>query len=241
MKKLLLALLVTAPLLADVVTTTDAANVFVAVPGCSDTESGATSASSSFSCDVGGFQFSGYAEGQTGLGPYGIGASMQTKASGDTSFITHPGYRAHSDVSVSWSQQFSIEGATGNGFVSGISVSGFPLGGVDPGLRMGLTLFDLSYDPAVFTPIPVTFGVPYDFAVSGTDNCNGFDYLGCETIAWYVSALTFSDAAGNPLPDACLATGVPEASSWILLATCMVLLLLRFTSARNCPPSRRRL
>jgi hypothetical protein len=75
------------------------------VPGCGGTITGTSSASISFSCMLPDSQFpvtySGSASAQVGLWPFGVGIS----------------FNAISRPLVSWSQEFAIEGAQGNGFV----------------------------------------------------------------------------------------------------------------------------
>ena len=92
--------------------------VGVAVPGCGSATAGTSFAATSFSCNLAGVSYSGSATGQTGLGPYGIGVSMSAGAEGNTAQVTDPSYVTHSNVSLSWSQDFVIEGAQGNGFVT---------------------------------------------------------------------------------------------------------------------------
>jgi hypothetical protein len=234
-----LALLATAAR-ADVIATTQAFQN----PGGPDvsacgggTAQGQFSAHVSFSCDPiapgldglpTNFHISGIAEGDTGLGPLGIGAHIQVDAICGLCFATglHP-VGVQSSVSLDWSEEVAIEGAAGSGFVT----IGFRAdGGTNNGAGgIGIDLFGASY----FRPsasretnsqvtVPVQFGVPYDISVSGKMSCS--DSLNDDECTLgslfdaFVSDLTFTDANGKALSGISFVP-TPEPSTLLMLAT----------------------
>ena len=100
---------------------------------------------------------------------------------------------------------------------------------------------DSSGNIVVDPPIPVTFGVPYTLTMSGFDECiEGEDNL-CGTVSTYVSNLTFTDANGNPLTGLTLVPyPAPEATSGLLLLTCILGIALVRVWRRNSVDSRQR-
>ena len=71
------------------------------------------------------FSFAGHASAQTDLGPYGIGATFDVFASGTDDDAPQGGVLTETKLSVTWSQDFVIEGAQGSGFVDGTMVRNF--------------------------------------------------------------------------------------------------------------------
>jgi hypothetical protein len=205
------------------------------VPGCGGASSGTGSASISFDCtlDLGGaypYGFSGTATAQTGLGPYGIGGRISVFASGSTFFETPKGFfDAYAEADLSWGQSFVITGASGNGFVQWqLGSDGFGF----EDMRMNFYLFGLDTELEAGGPqssplLPVTFGAPYGLTITASGSCIGFD-VECGTGAFYVSDLQFFDASGNTLSGMSVvpATAVPEPSSWLLLATCAIPIII---------------
>jgi len=182
--------------------------------GCGGDAQGTTSVSISFACDYMATYYSGYAEAETGVGPYGIGASMVLRANGNNDPYEPP-RAAFAHASFSWSQDVIVRGAQGSGYaIATISGSRFQ------SLLGNLTLFNADYytNPLI---TPITFGVPYTLSMSGsTLLCDGFDSEWCGQPDIFVSDLSFY-ADGYLVPGAYLET-VPEISSWLLLATCAI-------------------
>lgn len=191
----------------------------VAVPGCGGATAGTSFAATSFSCNLDGFSYSGYASGQTGLGPYGIGVSMEAGSSGVK--FTTPFYTSESSVSLSWSQDFVIEGAQGNGFVEFDLARGGDGFNLEEGAGLSVDLFGFSLPDGAESsgPVPVTFGTQYTISMSGFLKCSAFDAFGCGSLFVDISDIEFMDASGNVLSGVSLEP-VPEICSWLLLATC---------------------
>ncbi len=189
---------------------------FPPLPGCGGESEGMFSASINTSCD-GGLLTAG-AEGQTSVGPYGIGGIFNQGANG-----ARPYAIAVSMLSFSWSQGVIIKGGTGSGYAL-VTVDG--LNNVNEAgfwAELDMTLFNEQLVGSEFTGmIPVTFGMPYTLTMDGSSvTCFGDIHEACGTSEFFVSALSFEDSNGNPLPGAML-VDLPEASSWLLLATCGV-------------------
>lgn len=241
-----------APLLADNFSTITVSSIvqdssfFPSVPGCGGTVSGSTSAAIGFSCDAeftsfGGRTeadpFSGEANAETDLGPYGIGASFGVQAEGcanfadDAEFGSNP--CSHSIVSLTWSQDFTIEGAQGNGFVD-VTLSG-SFGSSAFGFNgLNFDLWNVGIPSPLFSQfqIPVTFGVPYTLTISGRAFCSAFDELDCQGLGAEVSDLEFTDALGNPLTGVTLVP-VPDPSATVLIATvALIVVILRLAGRR---------
>ncbi len=199
----------------------------IAVPGCGGAAAGTSFAATSVFCNLDSAFFSANASGQTGLGPYGIGVSMRADASGVT--FTSPSYTAESSVSVSWSEDFVIEGARGDGFITfdltrgGSGAAALDIGGSD----ISADLFGVSI-PEVCECFeltePVTFDTQYVFSMSGFLRCSAFDQIGCGSLSLDLSNIEFTDASKNVLRGVTLEPvgleTTPETSSWLLLATC---------------------
>lgn len=198
------------------------------VPGCGGDAQSSSPGFFSFACDiietdVTGSQvhesYSGSAEAETGVGPYGIGASVTLRARGNN-YPNQPLRAAASSASFSWSQDVIVRGAQGSGAAL---VTLNPFLGADVFGTFGLELFNEEVSGrGDFIIIPITFGAPYTNTMSGTAGlCDGFFFESCGTDEKFVSNLSFTDANGLPLPDASLEV-IPEISSWLLLATCAV-------------------
>jgi hypothetical protein len=234
---LTLALLVTAANADNISSVSVTAGVFKdpfipnppTVPGCGGTKQGVFSASISFSCEM---LYSGSAAAETEVGPFGIGGGF-----GLSAFGSSPELEAASSASFSWSQDVVIRGAQGSGFATG-TISGLSTLGDDFWAAFSLTLFDqpILAVSNTFT-IPVTFGVPYTLTMSGrSEVCTARDpSFGCGgSPEIFVDSLSFLDANGNPLPNAML-VDVPESSSWLLLATCALPIIIWRLMRRGTP------
>ncbi len=212
---------------------------------CQATTTGNTAVSLSVGCETSvGFKTAS-SSAELGIGPYGIGVETQLFGGGccvDFSEET---------IQYSWDEDFTIEGAQGSGFVlpeisgpcgnggfGGFNVS-FNLWGAAFGDELrpipGCNYLRLS-DFAVNPPIPVTFGVPYSLQFSGMQFCQEGEGVGaCGDIATYLSNLTITDAAGNPLVIESVNDGVillaPEFGSFALLAT--IALLITYSRLRK--------
>jgi hypothetical protein len=202
--------------------------------GCGGDAQGTTSVSISFACDfmatdhLGSQEiqvheyYSGYAEAKTGVGPYGIGASVDVYPNGNN-IPYEPLRTAFALASFSWTQDVIIRGAQGSGYALA-TISGFPP------LLGNLTLFNEDFQPGhpLFI-IPITFGVPYTLSISGyTSFCDSYaSYEWCGQRDIFVSDLSFyagitdDEPMGHLVPGAYLEI-VPEISSWLLLATCTI-------------------
>jgi hypothetical protein len=173
------------------------------------------------SCNVEGVQFSSQAVGQTGLGPYGIGVSVSVHPNGIDWYTLEA---AFANVSFTWRQDFTIEGANGDGFMN---VGFYDDFGDFPDM-IGFSFF--GQDVPIVTggwtfPVPVTFGAPGIIMFQGQGHCNSMDFEGCGSMESYVSDLTFTDSDGNPLAGAHL-VAVPEISSVALLGTLVLPVLI---------------
>lgn len=187
---------------------------FPPLPGCGGESEGMFSASINTSCD-GGLLTAG-AEGQTLVGPYGIGEIFNQGANGGNATGI-----AVSMASFSWSQGVIIKGATGSGYAL-VTVEGLQFLPNDIWYSFDLNLFNEDLYGNDLFEIPVTFGVPYTLTMDGRSaTCYGDIHEACGTSEIFVSSLSFEDSNGNPLPGAML-VDLPEASSWLLLATCGV-------------------
>jgi hypothetical protein len=194
--------------------------------GCGGDAQGTTSVSISFACDfmatdhLGSQEiqvheyYSGYAEAKTGVGPYGIGASVDVYPNGNN-IPYEPLRTAFALASFSWSQDVIVRGAQGSGYAIA-TIGGFQ------SLLSNLTLFNADFQFG-YRPLitPITFGVPYTLSMSGhTSFCDGFYSEWCGQRDIFVSDLSFY-ADGYLVPGAYLEV-VPEISSWLLLATCAI-------------------
>jgi hypothetical protein len=219
----------------------------VAVPGCGGQTTGESFASTSFSCNLDGLNYLGNASGQTGLGPYGIGASMSADSdfNADRLTLDPDPYVTNSNVSLSWSQDYVIEGAQGSGFVT-FDVVGNTSFGTGEGVNVSIDLFGFPFlsgggsGTGGSGPLPVTFGAQYTISISGNLRCRG-DALeigddGCGSVSFDVSDIAFFDASGDVLAGVTLEP-VPEIGSWLLLATCAIPVVLwrRARSLRHGP------
>src|SRR5579862_2909046 len=195
------------------------------VPGCGGDATGTTSASITFACDFIATEtqvhelYSGFSEAETGVGPYGIGASVDLQAGGNNS-ESEPTRVAVASASFSWSQDDIVRGAQGNG--AAIVTLHELQGNIFDAISLELFNKEIT-GRGDFIIIPITFGVLYTNTMSGTTGlCLALfirEQCGVDDI--FVSGLSFTDADGNPLPDAVL-VNVLELSSWLLLATCAV-------------------
>jgi hypothetical protein len=206
--------------------------------GCGGDAQGTTSASISFACDfmatdhLGSQEiqvheyYSGSAEAETGVGPYGIGESLSLSVYG-INYPYEPFRMAFALASFSWSQDVIVRGAQGSGYVIA-TFSGSGLRLMD---SFDMTLFNAGFwdDPYYLRfPIPITFGVPYTLSMSGsTEFCDAISE-GCPSgQSLFVSDLSFyagitdDEPMGHLVPGAYLEV-VPEISSWLLLATCAI-------------------
>jgi hypothetical protein len=195
------------------------------VLGCSVDAQGTTSAGGSFGCDFTNVRYRGGGGAETGIGPFGIGVSVGLNADG-SNFPSQPFLAAGARASFSWSQDAVIRGAEGDGTalvtITLSSASESIFGPVD------LELFNHGPIPVFFEQtfsIPVTFGVLYTNTLDGSTAFCIFQSEHCGIADMFVSSLSFLDANGNPLPNAML-VDVPESSSWLLLATCGIPIMI---------------
>jgi len=200
-------------------------------PACGDSATGSTSASANFGCTFNGQSFFGSSEAQVGIGSFGIGASWDLIASGED-----PSGRVVSDATISWSQEFMLEGATGTGiFEPGFN---YALAGCfDGGCNLSITLSGQQLlvgfqDNPPTHPVPgypgdvaVTINVPFSVTVSGNEQCSSFDQISCGQTYLDLSSFAVTDENGNPLPGISL-VAVPEPSSLFMLATALLGLAL---------------
>lgn len=207
--------------------------------GCGGDAQGTTSASIAFACDfvatdhLGSQEiqvheyYSGSAEAETGVGPYGIGESMHLFVYGNN-YPYEPFRTAFALASFSWSQDVIVRGAQGSGYAIA-TFSGSGIHGMGP---FDMTLFNAGFwdqDYYFRFPIPITFNVPYTLSMSGSSEfCDGFYSEWCaQDQSLFVSDLSFyagfndDEPMGHLVPGAYLEI-VPEISSWLLLATCAI-------------------
>jgi hypothetical protein len=162
------------------------ADIFVSTgvsvaPACGGSAEGATSASVSLACtDSEGDLVSGNSTAQVGIGPYGIGASWDLEAQG-LYFTQDPliFYFVGSRATLSWSQEFVLEGATGSGFVEpafaySLGIAGCAIGGCTLLMTIDGTIVDpasLAADrrlptvPSASLQIPITYNEPFTVTV----------------------------------------------------------------------------
>ena len=67
----------------------------------------------------------------------------------------------------------------------------------------------------------MTFGNVFTVTISGRQECDSEDQIGCGATELYLSSLLFTDGSGLPLPNVTLEP-VPELPGWMLLATCVM-------------------
>jgi hypothetical protein len=191
------------------------------IPGCGGDAHGLFSASITFTCQVDNQDYSGLADAATGIGPYGIGVSVDLRASGFNYPIT-----SVASLSFAWSDDVIIRGAQGNGTAI-IQFAGQDFG--HPWTRFDTNLFgeEISFSGPGPILVPVTFGTAYKLTMTGSaGGCTGFSFEeDCVSPEVFVTGLSFENADGIPLPDAHLAQ-VPEISSFRLLCTCAVATLI---------------
>lgn len=216
----------------------DAGEASLQQGSCGPTSSqGSTEALASIQCVVGVTQLgnvlpvlaSASGQAEVGLGPFGIGLSVQTQADA----WVDPGdvVNTYAQASASFSDTFTLAGGSGSGFVEfdyeifGFFGLPFDTTGADISiLGTDLSERDLQRYPQNSGLIPIQFGNIY--SVSGT----AYSYAGYPDTAgepeigsWQVTGIQFFDANGNPLGNGAIREGdvitpVPESSTLILLA-----------------------
>lgn len=202
-------------------------------PACGDSATGSTSASANFSCTFNGQSFSGSSEAQVGIGSFGIGASWDLSAFGSDA----NGHDSAADATISWSQEFMLEGATGTGiFEPGFNyslASACILGGCNLDITLaGQQLLVGFHNNPPTQPVPgypgdvaVMFNVPFTVTVSGHEICTSFDQIACGQTYLDLSSFAVTDGNGHPLSGISL-VAVPEPCSLLLLLTSLLGLAL---------------